>query len=88
MKTYHKKLPIVVITATDHCMDTPNNLNENNMEFKVVGVLFAETKQAWYLATWILGNNLSDDNNEGFLILKTKNSKIKVVGYLGENLKK
>ena len=87
MKKYHKKLPIVLITEHDHCMDTPDNLDEKKMEFKVVGVLFAETKYAWYIATWILGNNLLDQNNEGFLILKTAKSKIKILGYLNESKK-
>lgn len=86
-KIYHKRLPIVVITSYDHCMDVPGNLDEEKMQFNVVGVLFAETNYAWYLATWILGNNLLDDNNEGFLILKTPRSKIKIVGYLNKKNK-
>ena len=28
---FHKKLPIVVIETIDHCMDVPNNLNENSI---------------------------------------------------------
>jgi len=83
-KKFHEKLPIVVITAVFHCMDKPNALNEGGMEFKAIGILFAETKNAWYLANWIFGDNLADDNNEGFLIIKTPGAKLKVVGYLQE----
>jgi hypothetical protein len=85
-KKFHEKLPIVVITAVDHCMDKPSALSEELMEFKAIGVLFAETDNAWYLANWIFGDNLADDNNEGFLIIKTPGAKLKVVGYLEERL--
>jgi len=83
-KKFHEKLPIVVITAIDHCMDKPSALSEEGMEFKAIGVLFAETSNAWYLANWIFGDNLVDDNNEGFLIIKTPGAKIKTIGYLDE----
>jgi hypothetical protein len=80
----HKSLPIVLIESVDHCMDTPNNLNENNMRFHVVGILFAETKRAWYVCTWLMGGDYRDHNNEGFMILKIPGSKLKVLGHLNE----
>lgn len=79
---FHKKLPIVLIENVDHCMDTPLNLNENKMKFHVTGVLFAETKRAWYVASWIFNKDYEDANNEGFMILKMPGAKIKVLGYL------
>jgi len=81
---FHKKLPIVVIETIDHCMDVPNNLNENSMKFHVIGVLFAETKKAWYIASWIFNKDYTDNNNEGFMILKIPGSKIKILGHLNE----
>lgn len=83
-KKFHKRLPIVIITAVDHCMSTPVELDEADMGFKAIGVLFAETKKAWYLANWIFGENLADKDNEGFLIIKTPGAKIKIIGYLNK----
>ncbi len=85
---FHPKLPIVLIESVDHCMDTPVKLDEKNMQFHVVGVLFAETKKAWYLASWIMNKDYNDHNNEGFMILKMPGSKLKVLGYLNKAKKK
>lgn len=76
----HKDLPIVLIEAVDHCMDTPRNLREDQMKFQVVGILFAETKDAWYLASWLFMHDINDANNEGFMIVKTPGAKITVLG--------
>lgn len=76
----HKDLPIVLIQAIDHCMDTPRNLREDVMKFQVVGILFAETKDAWYLASWLFMKDINDANNEGFMIVKTPGATITVLG--------
>lgn len=78
----HKDLPIVLIEAVDHCMDTPRNLREDLMKFEVVGVLFAETKDAWYLCSWLFSRDINDGNNEGFMIVKTPGAKLTVLGKL------
>jgi hypothetical protein len=79
---YHKSLPIVVIEAIDHCMDTPRNLREDVMKFHVTGILFAETKDAWYLASWLFMKDINDANNEGFMIVKTPGAKLTVLGHV------
>lgn len=78
----HKTLPVVVIEAIDHCMDVPRSLREDNMKFHVTGILFAETKDAWYLASWLFMKDINDANNEGFMIVKTPGAKITVLGHV------
>jgi hypothetical protein len=81
---FHKKLPIVLIEAVDHCMDVPVNLNENNMVFNTVGILFAETKNAWYVCSWMFQKRYEDANNEGFMIIKTPGAKLTILGHLND----
>lgn len=79
---HHKKLPVVLITAADHYMASPHQQDNNLPVFSVVGILFKETKTTLHLATWVMGNNLSDEENEGFLIIKTPGYRKKVIGYV------
>lgn len=77
-----RKLPVVCITAIDHMMNTPTKLGEATGEFQAFGLLHKETDTAWYLSTMVFEKDLSDENNEGFKIVKTPGAKKKVLGYV------
>ncbi len=81
-KVKKNKLPVVCISALDHFSEKPCNHSQLDPTFDVVGLLYKETKEAWYLATMVFEKNLADENNEGFVFIKTLGAKIKVIGYV------
>jgi len=53
----------------DHCQGPADSTHPIDCE--VIGVLREETKDAYYIISWVCNGNLSDPNSEVYCILKS-----------------
>lgn len=69
-----QKCPIVRIAFKDHAMSSGEDTGLVNCE--VFGVLFKETTDAYYVASWVCERSVSNPNTETFAILKHPGIKV------------
>lgn len=70
-KRTKKQLPVVWVEFLDHAHQTGSLLEFSPCKCEVFGVLYKEDKTAYYVASWVTGSDITDDNNEAFCILKS-----------------
>lgn len=63
------KAPLVALTFLDHCFDNGEDIRP--IECTVMGALYKEDKDAYYVVSWVAGNNPSDSNSDCYAILKS-----------------
>lgn len=63
------KAPLVSLTFKDHCFDGGDSIEP--IECTVMGALYKEDKDAYYIVSWVAGNNPNDSNSDCYAILKS-----------------
>lgn len=70
-------LPVVEIRFLDHAQCMGEDVTP--IPITVYGLLIKETEDAYHVASWLTGNVLNGDQNEGFAIVKHKGIKLRVL---------
>ena len=70
-----KACPVVHVEFMDHAMGTSDEVKPIKCE--VFGVLYKETPEAYYVASWICGSDPFNHNSETFCIIKHKSTKLR-----------
>lgn len=64
-----KKYPVYYMQFLDHVMDSAPSAAPILCE--VFGVLWKHDSLAYYIVPWVANGNISDPNNEAYVVLKS-----------------